>query len=1470
MSNFIEERGINFTFNNDNFKKNVGDTINGLNQLETKVSGFEAKMNKGQMDRVRFFRGLQSVSGVNGLQGIADSVQFLANKFTTLGIVGQEVIRNLTNSVVNFGKRLIGGLITPLTTGGWNRALNIEQARFQLEGLFGDKTQKIIKDGKKEIVKVTDEIEANAMEAVKGTAYGFDASVRAASQLAASGVKAGGQMENALKGIAGMASMTGSSFEDMAQIFTTVSGNGRLMSEQLLQFSTRGLNAAVTLRDYLNKHKGVREKVIEAGLNGTMAKDVKEFANAPKLTEANVRSLVSGGAIDFKTFSKAMSDAFGAQAKKANNTFTGSLSNMKAALSRIGADVAIEQLKNLRDIFNSITPVIDKVHDALKPFIKDLNTKLKEGTNIIVTVFKTLNGVQISPEDAGLFTVFSIVNSIRYSIEHLLGLVERFKNIVGMAFKDVFGGSILSSVLSFTRTILNLVRSLDFGTRAAVNVKDTFKGLFTIIKIFGKILSPLLNLLFPIFDTGMSFIGLFFSITGAIGRFIVKIDEVATKLGIFEGITNTVVAVLRGFMSVWRALITGASDFLSGLGNTNRFGSAISKLKSHTKELGTLPDLITSIFNRISNGVSHGMKAITKALNEANFDPILDLFSAGALMTMAANLSKFIQKFTYTFFHLTGPSGDINQIKLAFEEFGGVLKGYQRSLNADALKSIAIAIAILVGSMLLLSSLDSQKLLEGVAAIGALLFELTTALKTMVAAEGKKGMATLFLYANLLKSMATSVLILAAAIRVIGTMKVEDMAKGVVAVAMLLKMLTNSVSELTKSKSDKVVIKGAAMMIAMAVAINLLAKAVGELGAMDLNTLGKGLGSIGALMLGLSLFMSHTKFDKGFGIKAGIGLLALSGSLVLMSKAVKEIGSLDSDSIVRGLSAIGAALFEISIFINIIQESKNILSSAALLASMALMVGQLAASFKVFGEMSWEKIGKGMVAVGGSLIIMAAALRLMGNASVLAGAVSILILSAAIKVLAPTLQMLGNMNLQQIGIALLAIAGGFAVLGAAAAILSPLIIPMLGLAAAVALLGIGIGALGAGLLAFSAGAGTFVAAITTILVGLSSVAGMIFDVIKAFLAEIVEFAPDFIKAGISIIKSFIKGITEELPGIALEAAALIGTFLDSLALNLPLIIEAAINFAISFLESLAVSLEQNADMLVDSIWNLCGAIATILIAAVHRIIPAAKQIGASIRDGIAKGAKNFGDYISKGLDRICKEIKALPGRIAKFLKQIATDFKNAGQNAVKGFVEGLKNAASNGIGAVGQFASNMIAKFKERLKIQSPSRVFYDAAVFTIKGVAKAYSQKGAIAYDEVKTFADTMASTVTNAISKVDDAVNNDYDFYPTITPVVDMSNVNDSTNAINSMFGSSPLGFNVPNGVRLAGTIAADLNNQNGGQNYLANQVSDLAKKLDSMTNSMNSRQLIQNNYIDGTADPNAFADQLTRRMKLNVRTM
>lgn len=323
----VDNRIVRMQFDNAQFEAGVMRSMNTLDKLNEKLQFKEATKGLSAL--------MVAVDGVSS-KSISTAVNALdrISSYTTsvLGMMAQKVKTQFADKIVDAIEAIPAKAMSQIKSGGWNRAMNIANAKFQIEGLKYS----------------WDAVREAADYAVTDTAYGLDSAAKAASQLAASGVdfekvigKDGAgkdvtQMHKSLRAISGVAAMTNASYDDIAHTFTRIAGQGRVMANDLNSLASRGLNAAATL------------------------------AQALGTTEAEVRDMVSKGAIDFQMFSEAMDEAYGDHAKEANKTFTGSLSNMKAALSRIGA------------IFTQ--PVIDKtntffvaVTDRIKEFQKALN-----------------------------------------------------------------------------------------------------------------------------------------------------------------------------------------------------------------------------------------------------------------------------------------------------------------------------------------------------------------------------------------------------------------------------------------------------------------------------------------------------------------------------------------------------------------------------------------------------------------------------------------------------------------------------------------------------------------------------------------------------------------------------------------------------------------------------------------------------------------------------------------------------------------------------------------------------------------------------------------------------------------------------------------------------------------------------------------------------------------------------------------
>lgn len=493
----IDERVVEMRFDNKQFESGVKQTLSTLDKLKMALNLPNSSKAMENLDR--------AARNVN-LDGIASGVAALEKRFSTMGIVGMRVIENLTDSFMNFASKGVNFVTDSIVSGGIKRAMNIENAHFSLQALLKDEAK---------VQAIMD----NAMESVDGTAYAYDEAAKAAASFAASGVKAGDEMLGALKSIAGTAAMTNSDYQSMSMIFTTVAGQGRLMGDQLLQLSSRGMNAAATLADYL-----------------------REVEGQANITEAEVRDMVSGGEISFNRFAAAMQWAFGESAERANETFTGSLSNVKSALARIGAGFIsplVEQNGELIQLFNALrlkindvkgALVFDEQKSAISGLTKESNLMVETVSKMAMSgtigfdrftdaILKTskseeelartnekLSGLFDQVKEKGFVTT-EMLNEFSDSGLKNLDMVSKYMNGVltgsikvsdslKKSIQDITGGSLVfkhdverfakEGTLSYEIFSNAVVSASGVIGRETGVIEDTFKGLFAEVKKTGS------------------------------------------------------------------------------------------------------------------------------------------------------------------------------------------------------------------------------------------------------------------------------------------------------------------------------------------------------------------------------------------------------------------------------------------------------------------------------------------------------------------------------------------------------------------------------------------------------------------------------------------------------------------------------------------------------------------------------------------------------------------------------------------------------------------------------------------------------------------------------------------------------------------------------------------------------------------------------------------------------------------------
>lgn len=1290
MSTSVDNRVVRMQFDNAQFEHNAQQSMSTMEKLKS-LMNFESSV-KG-LDKIN------SASQNMRFDAIADGVESLTNRFSTLGIVGMTALQNIANSAFNAGKRLITAIPKQIMTGGWTRATNIENAKFQLEGL-GVAWEKIQED---------------LDYGVKDTAYGLDEAAIVASQLVASQVEVGDAMKQSLRAVSGVAAMTNSSYGDIGRIFTTVAGQGRLMADQLNQIAARGVNAAAVLA----KHLGV--------------------------TEAEVREMTSKGKIDFATFAAAMDDAFGEHAKEANKTFNGAFSNMKAALNRIGADFAMPLRDNMRDIFNSITPVFNAVRKSLVPTVEWASKAMKTLSTIVVqfmgraqqtitNTIKLVTDARKAMKDAG-----ETVDNYIYGIFEVLGRL----NIIPantVAWFDRATKAVINGVQILTKYFMENETSVN-------NLKDTFKGLSSIFSIVSmgfsvfieRVARPLAIVLRTVLDVILA-------ITGPLGRLATALERSFASflrnkwwnngfVDLFNPIADVCLWIddlIEHFNDLTKAKISfpkieGAENFLS-LGNIVRsIGDFISALVESFKKVfnfvglgDTLADVIRSVgeafkelfsFDNIGNGfvkllgsLGEGLAAFSNALKGSDF---INLIVNGSL---AVGLSNFLQSLANLFGSSTGIKLVAVEVKRALRDMSNsasiYLQAMANSVNANALMKLAIAIGILAVSFKLLSEIDSDKLASATAVMGLMMAGLAKMVSVLSSIKlGVMGIASIGPISNSLIKMAAAILILSFAVEKMGKLDLATLAKGLGGVAASMLIMVGAVKLI--GKGSRGLKKTAGSMIVFAAALWVLASAVEKMGALPFNQLVKGLFAVGVAMLEVALFAKMLGKSK-IKVSTAVSMIAIAAAMNIFADAVARFGTMDWEALGKGGAALAGILLSVAGFSQLAKGGGKMIAFGIAMILIATSMNILTKAVEKIANVEWENLGKAgavlggfmafvtaasrlsagagkLLALGTSMILVSASLGILASAltkianiptdglnnatmvmtlfmlfatgimaasnlldpvKMIASAGSILVLSIAMIALSTALSKLGKLSLKQVAIGLAAIAGALVIIGVAGVLLAGAVVPILAIAGAAALLSVAMLAMSSAVLALGSAAGVISVAVPSMLAGLGK--GFV-EFFKSIAESMKELAP----ALIAIIGGLSDVIIQSAPKIALAAMSIITALLDLLVQAVPQVVEAG------------MALIQG---LIDGIANNIGG-----------IVESAAAIVVNFINGIASAA---GDIIQAGFNLVLSLIEGIASALSSSENQARV------QNAMKDLISGLLSMGLAVItGGIGGFAS---------------------------------------------------------------------------------------------------------------------------------------------------------------------------------------
>ena len=1297
MSTTIDQRVVEMRFDNKQFESNVATSMSTLDKLKAKLNLTGAS------------KGLENVGAAAknvSFAGLNAGIETVQAKFSALQVMGVTALANITNAAINTGKRMVSALtIDPIKTGFQEYETQINAVQTILANTKSKGTN--IDD----VNKALDTLNTYADK----TIYNFTEMTRNIGTFTAAGVDLETSV-NSIQGIANLAAVSGSTSQQA--------------STAMYQLSQALAAGRVTLMDW--------NSVVNAGMGGEV------FQNAL----INTAAALDGAGDSVDAWRKKNIDSYSSFRESltqgewlTSEVLTQTLSNFTLANTEANKQMLLskgyseEQAKAILEMAETATDAATKVKtfsqlwDTMKEAAqsgwsqtweilvgdfeeaKELLTNVSDVVNTFLTdSAKARNDMLQGWKDMGGRA--DLIEALGNAFKFVMSVIEP----VGEAFREIFSPITSQQLFDLTSGLKEFTSHLKLTDEQSAKIKSTFKGLFAVVDIFFTILKEVAGGVVDVVGSLFGLGGGVLEVTGSFGQWLVKLRDGIKEAGFFEKVIDSIANFL-----------TGVIEKIKDFGSAVKESFTTSSLDGFVGFLKFIFDIIREIGRTAGEVFSTLADGLANAFGESGAG---DMINSGLFGGLLAGLIMFIKKLSSPF---EAGVGLLEGVTGILDDVRGCMQAYQSQLKADALIKIATAIAILAGSILILSTIDGGALAQSLGAITVLFAELVLAFKAMggieVAAKGVLKAIPMMI------GIGTAIVILAGAMKILSSIDAAGIAKGLVAIGVLMVELGIFLST---AKFDGKITRAAFGIIAISTAMVILAKAVDQFGGMNWSQLSKGLVAIGVLLVEIGIFTILTGKAKHITSTA-VSMVILGSAMRIFADALTSISDMSWGELARGLVGMAGALVAIGVAAAVMP--KNMLGMGVGILAVGAAMKVLADAMSDFSGMSWQQIGTGLAAMGGALLELAVALNLMRGT--IGGATALIIAAGALAILAPVMKSLGGMSLGEIGKGLAAIAGAFVVMGVAGMLLAPLIPAILGLTGALALLGvaalgigagvtligIGLTAIATGLTAVAAGAATsataIVAALTIIVTGIAelipTLAEKFGEAIVVFCGVIGDCAPQIADSLLKLISGVLDSIAEYAPQIVDSLMVLLTGVLESLATRIPELVSVAIDVIAAFFQGVIDALSGfDTTSIVQTLAGI-GLIAGLMVAlsAITGLIPGAMlgvlgmgvviaelalvlaAIGALAQipglDWLISEGGNFLQTIGTAIGQF---IGGIAGGIAQgatsTLPQIGSDLSNFMTN-VKPFIDGAKSLDASILDGVKALASAVITLTKADL-----------------------------------------------------------------------------------------------------------------------------------------------------------------------------
>lgn len=767
---------------------------------------------------------------------------------------------------------------------------------------------------------------------------------------------------------------------------------------------------------------------------------------------------------------------------------------------------------------------------------------------------------------------------------------------------------------------------------------------------------------------------------------------------------------------------------------------------------------------------------------------------------------------------------------------GEVVKG------AGTLMMVGNAVGNLTNSVEKLSKLSVNELIKGVGSVAVLILALGAFARIAGNLNFRTGLA--------ITLTAASLVIITNAVKTLGEMNIDELTHGIFSVLALLTGLA-AFTQLAKN----VKLGSGISFVLIAATIKIIVQAVKEMGNFDKDKMLQGLQAIGAIFVEIAAF---TRIVKSKGIlKTAVAMVVMAASLKMFSGVIKSLGEMTDEQAGKGISVLAVGLLEL---MAAAQGMKKSLGAAAGMLVMSAALIAMAVALRLMGSLPWDNLLKGLVAFAGILLIIGVAAYALQpvvftiltlSFSFMSMSVSMLALSIGFSKLVSVITILSGVIrvalpnivaavVESIGIILEAI-GGLA-LDIAEAVVKIIL-------AIVDAVSRNIGPivqLGIKLIAgLALGLVQALPALVEIAVFLISVfLNSLADAIRNEAPKLFEAVLNILDAIFDMVIEFIAMILEKIPLFGDSAAETIRGAKDWM---IPAFEENADEVANAYADKFNLTMqERQPDMTssmdetgsntsgtfgdnglananeyingyldadwegagIDGIGELKDGMFGELSASGVDIDAEGLMYGNNVPESIKTGISENSDAPAEAVNEMIDKAKValekfpqdseetgrkIPDSLRSGINSKASTVKTAANNLKSNIQGPLRNinmtsigqaipeGIANGMGSRSylvrnkvQELSNMIPEgLKKLLGINSPSKVVAALMEFVPEGAAVGIDRAMYYVHDSISNMTNTMTDGITNGIRNISEMVEDDLDVNPTITPVMDLSQI-------------------------------------------------------------------------------------------------